>query len=157
MTDTTITFQDGYSDRSFTLPVNHRNWNREYKDGRIVDIMLVRQAHIALPMQLTMQIKSDGSVILAGTEWTRTDNMYWHYSQGPSRYENYKEVFLPITAEQERTIALLWADKSDLIESIDPLLPKALRRGIGASPQQVLSRSVVEIIESLSLPVPFLA
>lgn len=141
-----ITYND--HGKSYTLPLGHRNWKRVAGD-----IILIKEAEVNLPLTLQMQIKPDGSVVLARTCWNDGGNAYWHYSQGNSKYIDGKDVVQPLTAAQELTIAKLWADKVDGLE-IDPLLPPEQLGWIGGTTQKLLSKTVLEILTDHNIKAP---
>jgi len=150
-----ITIETQLGDK-YELPVSHRRYihNRFAREENCLDVLLVRNIDHTVPLQTKISVRTDGSLVLVSTEWTQSDNTYWHVYDSPTKWINGTEHKAALTAAQEHTIAMMWANRIDQIKSIDPAIPKTLLRGVGSTPQRLLSSSVVDILQASQLPVP---
>lgn len=121
---------------SITLPVDYRDWRRE---PGCKDIILRRALAIDCPLEIYIQITTQGKINLMKTGWCDNNNTYWHLYDAPDTMVNGKMHYLPITDAQARALTLIFVGGVTSDDILSDNLPLELLDGLGATPQQLLS------------------
>lgn len=128
------------------IPFPYRDWKFSRED-KCRDLILVKELEPNCGIGVTISIRQDGSVQLWSVETNAQCNHYFHVKIAHSH---------ALTQAQEKTLAAIFIGQTEAA-GIESTCPHEVLCGLGASPQELMSRPPSELVREMGSPQPALA